>query len=102
MLRPCKFFEQLAQLGIVNWFDKVGVESSLPRTLTVLFLAPTRKCDKHHILSPRLFAYHLSRFIATELRHPDVEQHDVGTEFFRPLDPFKTIKGRLDLVTKVL
>jgi hypothetical protein len=44
----------------------------------------------------------LGRFIAIELRHPDVEQHDVGTKFFRLLDPFKTIKGSLDLVTKVL
>ena len=78
------------------------IEAHLVRAAAIFVLAPARERDQHRALTPGLSANASGHFVAVELRHADVEQHDVGMVFRRHFQGFGAIGCRVNLVTVAL
>jgi len=61
----------------------MAVEPGCARAALVVFLPPAGLSHQHHVSSPLGLAYPAADFVAIELRHAEIDQRNIGAEFFR-------------------
>src|SRR5439155_22765552 len=85
---PCWFprgSEQLQQSLIVHRLSEVDIKTRGLTAAPILFLTPSGQSDKQNVLAPGLLADHSGRLIAIQVRHADIQEHDIRKKHRRSL-----------------
>src|SRR5436190_14749232 len=80
--------ERAEQLFDADGLHEVRVEAGPRRAIAILRLAPSRQRDEQDVLSPGLLADPMRGRIPVEVRHPEIEQHDLRFEGRRNVERF--------------
>ncbi len=92
-----KALDQLNKTFAIDGLCKVGVEAGFFRAL-FLFMSPAGEGDQEHLLTPALLANAPGGLVAVELRHAQIEQHNLRARLFRGFDRLKAVQGRFDFI----